>query len=123
MKETRSPRPVLLAVDDDAHAFAKIEGELSDRHRQGFRVVCEGSAEVGIEALKRCKADGEDVAIVLADQWREIVTQHYRRVARYGGEDASRVESGLGSRGDHKSAHGTNRIGPCAPCAYSRAGL
>jgi hypothetical protein len=66
MKETRSPRPVLLAVDDDAHAFAKIEGELSDRHRQGFRVVCEGSAELGIEALKRCKADGEDVALVLS---------------------------------------------------------
>ena len=66
MAETRSPRPVLLAVDDDAHAFAKIEGELSDRYRQGFRVVCEGSAELGIVELERCKADGEDVALVLS---------------------------------------------------------
>ena len=123
MKETRSPRPVLLTGDDDTHAYAKIEGELSDRYSKCYRVGCEASAEVGIEALKRCKADSEDVALVLADQWREIVAQHYRRVARYGGEDASRVESGLGSRGDHKSAHGTNGIGPGAPCACSRAGL
>jgi hypothetical protein len=31
MVETRSPRPVLLAVDDDAYALDKIERELSDR--------------------------------------------------------------------------------------------
>ena len=66
MVQTRSLRPVLLAVDDDAHALAKIEGELSERYGQGYRVVCEASAEVGIEALKRCKADGEDVALVLS---------------------------------------------------------
>jgi len=85
MVETRSPRPVLLEVDDDAPALAKIERELSDRYGKGYCVACEASAEVGIEAL--------------------------------------RVESGLGPRGDHKSDQGPNRIGPCAPCACSRAGL
>jgi thioredoxin reductase (NADPH) len=69
MVETRSPRPVLLAVDDDAHALAKIEHELSDRYGNGYRVVCVASAEMGIVELERCKADGEDVALVLADQW------------------------------------------------------
>jgi hypothetical protein len=123
MKETRSPRPVLLTGDDDAHALAKIVGELSDRYGKGYCVGREASAEVGIEALKRCKADGEDVALVLADQWREIVAQHYRRVARYGGEDASRVKSGLGPCGDHEPVHGTSRIGPSVPCACSLAGL
>src|ERR671920_926598 len=39
MAETRSPRPVLLAVDD-AHALAKIERELSDRYGEDYRVVC-----------------------------------------------------------------------------------
>jgi hypothetical protein len=68
-------------------------------------------------------AHEEDIALVFADQWMELVAQPYRRVARYGGEDASRVESGLGPRGDHKSAHGTNRFGPAAPCACSREGL
>jgi hypothetical protein len=46
MKETRSPRPVLLTGDDDAHAFAKIEGELSDRYSKCYRVGREASAEV-----------------------------------------------------------------------------
>src|SRR5215213_4762808 len=69
MVETRSPKPVLLAVDDEAHAFAKIARELSDRYGKGYRVVCEASAEAGIEELERCKADSEDVALVLAAQW------------------------------------------------------
>jgi thioredoxin reductase (NADPH) len=69
MVETRTPKPVLLAVDDDAHACAKIARELSDRYGKGYRVVCEASAEAGIEELQRCKADGEDVALVLAAQW------------------------------------------------------
>src|SRR4051794_39857524 len=69
MVQTRSARPVLLAVDDDAHALAKIERELSDRYGNGYRVVCEASAEMGIVQLDRCEANGEDVALVLADQW------------------------------------------------------
>jgi hypothetical protein len=44
-------------------------------------------------------------------------------VAHYGREGSRRVESGLGLRGDHKSAHGTNRIGLGAPCGCVRAGL
>jgi hypothetical protein len=47
MVETRSPRPVPLAMDDDAYALAKIERELSDLYGKGYRVVCESSAEVG----------------------------------------------------------------------------
>ena len=123
MVETRSPRPVLLAVDDEAHALAKIERELSNQYGRGYRLACEASAEVGIEALERCEADGEEVTLVLNERLMELVAQLYRTVARYGGEDASRFESGLGPRGDHKSDQGPNRIGPCAPCACSRAGL
>ena len=79
------------------------------------------SGEMGMVELERCEADGEDVALVLAGRLMELVAQLYRRVAHYGCEDASRVESGLGPRGDHKSAHGTNRIGPGAPCACLRS--
>lgn len=123
MAETRSPRPVLLAVDDYAHALAKIERELSDRYGKDYRVVCLASAEMGIVELERCEADGEHVALVLADRLRELVAQLYRRMAHYGREGSSRVESGLGLRGDHKSAHGTNRIGLGGPCGCVRAGL
>jgi hypothetical protein len=43
--------------------------------------------------------------------------------AAFGEKIKVRVESGLEPRGDHKSAHGTNRFGPVAPCVCSRAGL
>jgi hypothetical protein len=73
-------------VVDDAHALAKKERELSDRYGKCYRVVREAAAGVGIETLERCKARGEDVAIVLADRWMELVAQLYRRVARDGRE-------------------------------------
>ena len=123
MAESRSPRPVLLAVDDYAHALAKIKRELSDRYGEDYRVVCLASAEMGIVELERCEADGEQEGNVLADRLIELVAQLYRRVAHYGREGSSRVESGLGLRGGHKWAHGTNRIGLGAPCGRVRAGL
>jgi thioredoxin reductase (NADPH) len=67
-------RPVLLAVDDDTAAIAKIEHELSGRYGSGYRVVCVASAEAGVSILERCKANGEDVALVLADQWMPAMT-------------------------------------------------
>jgi thioredoxin reductase (NADPH) len=69
MAEALTPKPVVLAVDDDAQALARIERELCDRYDKGYRVVCNASAEEGIVELERCKADGEDVALVLADRW------------------------------------------------------
>jgi hypothetical protein len=122
MVETHSPRPVLLAVDD-APALAKIERGLSDRYGEDYRVVCGASAEMGLVELERCEADSEHDGHVLADRLIELLAQLYRRVAHYGREGSSRVESGLVPRGDHKWAHETNRIGLGAPCACSRAGL
>ena len=122
MAETRSPRPVLLAVDD-AHALAKIARELSDRYGEDYRVVCLALAEMGLVELERCEADSEEVALMLADRLIELVAQLYRRVAHYGREGSSRVDGGLGLRGDHKWAHGTNRIGLGTPCGRVRAGL
>jgi hypothetical protein len=68
MVDTHSPRPALLVADDDVYDLAKIERELSDRYGKGYRVVCLASAEMSIVELERYKADGEDVALVLADQ-------------------------------------------------------
>jgi thioredoxin reductase (NADPH) len=74
-EEMHTPRrPVLLAVDDDADALAKIEHELCGRYGNGYRVVCEASAEAGMSTLERCKANGEDVALMLADQWMPEMT-------------------------------------------------
>jgi thioredoxin reductase (NADPH) len=69
MVETRSTKPVLLAVDGDAEALANMKRELSDRYGKSYRVVCEATTKAGIGELERCKAEGKDVALVLADQW------------------------------------------------------
>jgi thioredoxin reductase (NADPH) len=75
VEETHAPRrPVLFAVDDDTDALAKIEHELCGRYGSGYRVVCEASAEAGVSILERCKVNGEDVALVLADQWMPEMT-------------------------------------------------
>ena len=69
MVETRSPKPVLLAVADNAEALARIKRELSERYGKGYRIVCRATPEASIGELERCKADGEDLAVVLADLW------------------------------------------------------
>jgi thioredoxin reductase (NADPH) len=61
-------RPVLLAVDDDPEDLERVERELGKRYGADYRVACEASAEDGMERLRKIKAGGEEVAVVLADQ-------------------------------------------------------
>ena len=65
----KSTKPVLLAVDGDAGARRVIERELRNRYGEDYRVVCVGSAEAATRKLQGFAAAGEDVAVVLADQW------------------------------------------------------
>ena len=60
---------MLVAIDDDPDALAHIERELLKRYGEDYSVVCETSTEVGLETLRQLKAAGEEVAVVLADQW------------------------------------------------------
>ena len=66
--------------------------------------------EASIVEFERGEAEGEDVALVLADRLIVPLAPLYRRAACYGGED--RAESGSEPRGDYKPDHGTTRIGP-----------
>ena len=62
-------KPVLIAVDDDPAALARIRGELDRRYGQDYRVVCGNSPETAISRLEEMRAAGESVALVLADVW------------------------------------------------------
>ena len=73
-EESLTPKPVLVAVDDDRDALGKITHELNDRYGTYYRVVCEGSPEAGMRVLRRLKEAGEEVAVVLADQWMPGMT-------------------------------------------------
>ena len=67
-------RPALVAVDDDAAALARIEDELQRRYAADYRIVCERSAPDALALLEAMRAAGEDVAVVLADQWMPDLT-------------------------------------------------
>ena len=64
-----SKTPVLLAVDHDLDALSEIQRELRKRYDQDYRVMCESSTEAATARLEELKAAGEEVALVLADQW------------------------------------------------------
>jgi thioredoxin reductase (NADPH) len=65
---------VLLAVDDDPNALGRIEHELRQRYGSYYRVACEDSPEAGMRTLQELRAAGEDVAVVLVDQWMPGMT-------------------------------------------------
>jgi thioredoxin reductase (NADPH) len=67
-------RPVLLLVDDEADWLDRIGQELRRRYSSDYRILCERSAAKALQALEAVRAAGEDVAVVLADQWIPEVT-------------------------------------------------
>src|SRR5262249_29697549 len=60
------PRPVLIAVDDDAEALRDVERELSDRYAKHYRVIALRSSSEACTCLERLAASGEEVALVLS---------------------------------------------------------
>jgi len=76
-------KPVIFAVDAGAESFLRIEYGLRRRYAPEYQVVCESSAMWGMKRLREMKAEGEDVAIVLADQWMpDIVGTEFLAQAR-----------------------------------------
>jgi thioredoxin reductase (NADPH) len=67
-------RPVLMAVDDDPAALGMLQQELHKRYGVDYRVICQANAEAGLQALEQVQAAGEQVALVLADQWMPTMT-------------------------------------------------
>jgi thioredoxin reductase (NADPH) len=64
-----SRQPVLVAVDDDPEALGRTGAELRRRYGDDYRVVCQSSSEAALAELEALRAQGEAVALVLADVW------------------------------------------------------
>ena len=62
-------KPVIFAVDSGAESFLRIEYGLHRRYGVEYQVVCESSAMWAMKKLRELKAAGEEVALVVADQW------------------------------------------------------
>ncbi|HEY6673369.1 MAG TPA: hypothetical protein VIZ59_00520 [Rubrobacteraceae bacterium] len=67
--DSGASKPVLLVVEDNPEDLELIAHELLKRYGEDYHVVCESSTEAGMKRLRECESAGEDVALVLADQW------------------------------------------------------
>lgn len=73
-EDTMSRRPIIMLVDDEPQELATLVNVLTRRFGEDYRVVSHVSAHAALEALKRLKAEGEQVALVIADQWMPEMT-------------------------------------------------
>jgi thioredoxin reductase (NADPH) len=62
-------RPVIMVVDDEPGSLASLLDALARRYGGDYRVVSHLSPQAALEELDRIRADGEQVALVIADQW------------------------------------------------------
>ena len=70
----RQARPVLVVIDDEREPLGRIAEELTRRYGSDYRIVRAISGRSGLETLGSLSAAGEEVALVLADQWMADLT-------------------------------------------------
>lgn len=69
-----SSRPIITVVDDEPVALSMLMDALVRRFGADYRIVSHLSAYVALEYLKQLKKEGEQVALVIADQWMYEMT-------------------------------------------------
>ncbi len=62
-------RPLILVVDDEPAALASMLDALTRRFGGDYRIEPHLSAQNALAALARHKADEDEIALVIADQW------------------------------------------------------
>jgi thioredoxin reductase (NADPH) len=64
----------MLVVEDESSALERIREELRRRYGSDYQVVCEKSPQRALARLEAMRERGEELALVLADQWMPEVT-------------------------------------------------
>jgi thioredoxin reductase (NADPH) len=67
-------RPVIVVVDDEPTALAAMLDALTRRFGADYRIVPHLSACAALDALSKAKGSGEEIALVIADQWMPEMT-------------------------------------------------
>lgn len=62
------PKPIILAVDDEAQVLSAVASDLRRKYGEKYRIVRAESGEAAVQALEEIKERGEVVAFVLSDQ-------------------------------------------------------
>lgn len=67
-------RPLILIVDDRPRGLALLRDALERRYGADYRIVATTSPGAAMTELARAKREGDDVALVIADQWMPEIT-------------------------------------------------
>jgi thioredoxin reductase (NADPH) len=62
-------RPVIMVVDDEPEDLSALLNALARRYGADYRVASHLSVRSALEELRKIKDEGEQVALVIADQW------------------------------------------------------
>jgi thioredoxin reductase (NADPH) len=62
-------RPALMVVYDDQQRLAELEQVLQRRFGADYQILPAATPAAALDTLGRLRQDGEQVALVLADQW------------------------------------------------------
>lgn len=103
-------KPVIMVVDDEPAALAAMHGALVRRYGADYRIVSNPSASSALDALAQIKAAGEEVALVIADQWMPETT----------GSEFPRARSRDRAYGEARAA---SRLGRPCSLAHDPTGL
>jgi thioredoxin reductase (NADPH) len=71
---TDDPRAAVVVVDDDPDALAPTEAELRNRYSADYDILAFTDPEEALTAIRALKADGRQMALVLADLWMPTMT-------------------------------------------------
>ena len=61
--------PTILVVDDDVASLAVLSDELRARYGRDYRILSDSSSTEALKHLDALAEAGEEVALILADQW------------------------------------------------------
>lgn len=67
-------RPIIMVVDDEPDALVAMLDALTRRFGGDYRVVPHLSASAALNAVSKIREDGEEIALVIADQWMPEMT-------------------------------------------------
>ena len=67
-------RPVIVIVDDRPHGLTALRDAVARRYAIDYRVLAYTSAADSLAELSRARDRGEEVALVIADQWMPEMT-------------------------------------------------
>jgi thioredoxin reductase (NADPH) len=96
-------RPVILVVDDEPSVLAPLRDALERRFGADYRIVAHASASSALDAIVAMKSGGEEVALVIADQWMPEM-KGLELLARVRELDASTKRGLLVGWGDREAA-------------------